>query len=128
MNVTETYKIKNAEMKYEILGINNVFIKSLDGLKSDMYSKFSRINTQLIMIKQNLNVNMEDLVPESLSKMKDPIIKALRENNVKIHQRGENQENRISVLESDLNEQYQYNSCNNLDIQGIPGSVSDYKL
>ena len=88
MNLTETYKTKNAEMKYEILGINNVFIKSLDGLKSDMYSKFSRINTQLIMIKQNLNVSMEDLVPESLSKMKDPIIKALRENNAKIHRRG----------------------------------------
>ena len=34
----------------------------------------------------------------------------------------------ISVLETDLNKQDQYNRCNNLDIQGIPDSVSDNQL
>ena len=32
------------------------------------------------------------------------------------------------MLETDLNKQDQYNRCNNLDIQGIPDSVSDNQL
>ena len=54
---------------------------------------------------------MKGLVPESLSKVKDSITEAL-----------------LSVLESDLNKQGQYNRHNNLDNQGSPDSVSDNKL
>ena len=58
----------------------------------------------------------------SLSKIKDSIIEALREENSLLHQKIEKLESRISVLETDLNKQDQYIRHNNLDIQGIPDS------
>ena len=64
----------------------------------------------------------------SLSKIKDSIIEALREENSLLHQKIEKLESRISVLETDLNKQDQYSRRNNLDIQGIPDSVSDDQL
>ena len=56
-------------------------------------------------------------------KVTDSIIIVLRE----LRQRVENLESRISVSESDLNKQDQYNRCNNLDIQRIPGSVESFQ-
>ena len=61
----------------------------------------------------------------SLSKIKDSIIEALREENSLLHQKIEKLESRISVLETDLNKQDQYNRRNILDIQEIPDSVPD---
>ena len=46
---------------------------------------------------------MDDLVAESLSKSKDSIIEALREENSLLHQKTEKLESCISVLETDLN-------------------------
>ena len=77
-----------------------------------------------MIVTQDLKLSIEDLVPE----VKHSIIKALREDNAKLHQRVKNLESSIFVLESDLNKQDRYNRCNNLDIQGIPDSVSDDKL
>ena len=68
---------------------------------------------------------MDDLAAESLSKIKDSIIEALREKNSLLHQKIEKLESRISVLETDLNKQDQYNRRNILDIQEIPDSVPD---
>ena len=64
----------------------------------------------------------------SLSKIKGSIIEALREENSLLHQKIEKLESRISVLETDLNKQDQYSRRNNLDIQGIPDTVSDNQL
>ena len=71
---------------------------------------------------------MEDLVVESLSKIKDSIIEAHRKKNSLLHQKLEKLESRISVLETDLNKQDQYNRRNNLDIQGIPDFVPDDQI
>ena len=83
-----------------------------------MCSKFSNINNQLLILKHDLKVSMEDLASESLSIAKDFIIGALLEDNAKLHQMVENLGSRISVLQYDSNKQDQYNRCNNLDIQG----------
>ena len=56
-------------------------------------------------------------------KVTDSIIIVLRE----LRQRVENLESRISVSESDLNKQDQYNRCNNLDIQRFPGRVESFQ-
>ena len=64
----------------------------------------------------------------SLSKIKDSIIEALREENSLLHQKIEKLESRISVLEIDSNKQDQHNRRNHLDIQGIPDSVPDDQL
>ena len=53
---------------------------------------------------------------------------ALCEENPLLHQKIERLESQISVLETDLNKQDQYSRRNNLDIQGIPDSVSDDQL
>ena len=79
-------------------------------------------------IKSSFKENLDDLVVESLSKIKDSINEALREENSLLHQKNEKLESRISVLETDLNKLDQYSRCNNLDIQGIPDSVSDNQL
>ena len=79
-------------------------------------------------IKSSFKENLDDLAAESLSKIKDSIIEALCEENSLLHQKNEKSESRISVLEPDLNKRDQYSRCNNLDIQGIPDSVSDNQL
>ena len=66
-----------------------------------MWSKSSKINDQLVIVKHDLKVSMEDLLSESLSKVKDSIIEALREDNAKLNQRVENLKSGISVLESE---------------------------
>ena len=71
---------------------------------------------------------MEDLVVESLSKIKDSIIEAHRKKNSLLHQKLEKLESRISVLETDLNKQDQYNRRSKLSIQGIPDSAPDNHL
>ena len=65
---------------------------------------------------------------ESLSKIKGSIIVALCEENSLLHQKIEKLESRISVLETDLNKQDQYNRRSKLSIQGIPDSAPDNHL
>ena len=87
------------------------------------------INLTISMtIKSGFKENLDDLVAEGLSKIKDSVIEALREENSLLHQKIEKLESRISVLESDLNKQDQYNRGNNLDIQGTLDSVPDNQL
>ena len=45
--------------------------------------------------------------------------------NLKLQQKVEKLENRISELESDLNKKDQYNRRNNIEIQGVPSNIGD---
>ena len=65
-------------------------------LKSDINNKLHNINKQLATIKSIFKENFEDLVVESLSKIKTSIDEALYEENSKRHQK-------ISVLPSNFN-------------------------
>ena len=86
------------------------------------------MNDKLVTIKSGFKENLDDLVAEGLSKVKDSIIEALREENSLLHQKIEKLESRISVLETDLNKQDQYSRRKNLSIQGIPDNVLDDQL
>ena len=112
-------------MKQEIYDMKNDFMKSLDSLKVDINDKFNNINDKLVTIKSGFKENFDDLLAESLSKIKDSITEALREENSLLHQKIEKLESRILVLETDLNKQDQCSRRNNLDMQGIPDSLSD---
>ena len=68
---------------------------------------------------------MEDIVNESLSKVKDAIIEGLRAVNLKLQQKVEWLDCRISKFETDYDKQDQYNTRNNLEIQRIPSTISD---
>ena len=73
--------------------------------------------------KSGLNENLDDLVAESLSKIKE-----IHHSKFITSSKVEKLKSRISVLETDLNKQDEYNRCNNLDIQRIPGSVPGNQL
>ena len=77
-------------MKQEISDMKNDFVKSLDSLKLDINDKFNNINDKLVTIKSGFKENLDDLVAESPSKIKDSIIEALREENSLLHQKIEN--------------------------------------
>ena len=82
-------------MKQEISDIKNDFTKSLDSLKRDISNKFNDINDKLVTIKSGFKENLDDLVAESLSKIKDSIIEVLREENSLLHQKIEKLESQI---------------------------------
>ena len=68
---------------------------------------------------------MAVIAADSLLELKDSIIEALKAENLKLQQKVEKLENRISELESDLNKKDQYNRRNNIEIQGIPSDIGD---
>ena len=90
MSNSEIYNTRNAGMKQEISDMENDFMESLDSLKLDINNKFDNINDKLVTIKSGFKENLDDLVAESPSKIKDPIIEALREENSLLHQKIEN--------------------------------------
>ena len=94
-------------MKQEISDMKNDFMKSSDSLKLDINDKFININDKLVTIKSGFKENLDHLVAESISKIKNSIIEALREENSLLHQKIEKLESRISVLETNLNKQDQ---------------------
>ena len=71
---------------------------------------------------------MEDVVSDSLSKVKDTIIEGLRAENVKLQQKVESVESRISKLKTNFNKQDHYDRRNNFDIHKIPSNISDDML
>ena len=77
-------------MKQEISDMENDFMESLDSLKLDINNKFDNINDKLVTIKSGFKENLDDLVAESPSKIKDSIIEALREENSLLHQKIKN--------------------------------------
>ena len=63
-----------------------------------------------------------------MSKVKDAIIERLRAENLKLQQKVESLESRISKLETNCNKHDQYNRRNNLEIHRIPSNISDDML
>ena len=94
-------------MKQDIQDTKTEF--TLAALRGSMGEKFQNINSQLAYIKYDFTKNMEDIVNDSLSKVKDEIIEGLRAENLKPQQKVESLESRISKLETDCNKQDQYN-------------------
>ena len=81
MSNSEIYIASNAGMKQKISDMKNDFIKWLDSLKLDTNDKFNNINEKLVTIKSGFTENLDNLVAESYSKIKDSVIEALRKEN-----------------------------------------------
>ena len=62
---------------------------------------------------------MKDIVNDSLPTIKDAITEGLKAENLKLQQKVESLESRISKLETDCNKQDQHNRRNSLEIHGI---------
>ena len=116
---------RSSGMKQDIEDTRTEFTQSLAALRGSMDEKFQSINSQLVNIKYDLTKNVENIVNDILSKIKDAIIERRRAENLKLQQKVESLESRVSKLGTDCNKQDQYNRRNNLEIHGIPSNISD---
>ena len=87
MSNSEIYNTRHAGIKQGISDTKNDFMKPLDSLKPDIKDKFNNnnINDNLVTIKSDFKENLDDLVAENLSKIKDSIIEAIHEENSLFH-------------------------------------------
>ena len=115
-------------IKQEIQDLKAGFESSVNEIKHSIDSKFNDINDQLKDIKENFTKSVHDIVIESISKVKDSIIKALREETIKLQTKCKNLEAKLIKLQKDSNKQDQYTRRNSLEIHGITVKVMDDQL
>ena len=115
-------------IKQEIQDLKAGFESSVNEIKHSIDSKFNDINDQMKDIKQNFTKSVHDIVTESISKVKDSIIKALREETIKLQTKCKNLEAKLIKLQKASNKQDQYTWRNSLEIHGITVKVMDDQL
>ena len=115
-------------IKQEIQDLKAGFESSVNEIKHSIDSKFNDINDQMKDIKQNFTKSVHDIVTESISKVKDSIIKALREETIKLQTKCKNLEAKLIKLQKASNKQDQYTRRNSLEIHGITVKVMDDQL
>ena len=115
-------------IKQEIQDLKAGFESSVNEIKHSIDSKFNDINDQMKDIKQNFTKSVHDIVTESISKAKDSIIKALREETIKLQTKCKNLEAKLIKLQKASNKQDQYTRRNSLEIHGITVKVMDDQL
>ena len=71
-------------VKQEIQDLKSGFESSINQVKVGIYGKFSEINLQLKDIKESFASTVNDIVTESILKVKYWIIEALKEENIKL--------------------------------------------
>ena len=106
-------------VKQEIQDLKSGSESSINHIKASNDGKFSEIIKDKD-IKENFASTVNYIVTESILKVKESIIKALKEENNKLQKKCENLEARLFDLEKASNKQDQYTRRNNLEIYGIP--------
>ena len=71
-------------VKQEIQDLKSGLESSINEVKVIIDGKFSEINSQLKDIKESLASTINDIVTKSILKVKDSIIEALKEENIKL--------------------------------------------
>ena len=128
MASSESHNTRLSDMKKDLVDFKNDFNSSLSCLKNSIDQKFSSINSRLDQIEGNIQKNITDVVNGSIISIKDSIIDALKEENMKLKFRVEQLEDKILRTEIAKNNHYQYTRCNNIEMQGIPATVKDEHL
>ena len=90
--------------------------------------KFDSLYKRLGESEGKIKANINDIVTESLMSVKDSIIEALKAENLKLKSRVDSLEEKIIELDISRNKLDQYTRRNNIEIQGIPATVSDDHL
>ena len=86
-------------MKQEIHDLKSGFEFSINQVKVSIDGEFSEINLQLKDIRESFASTVNDTVTESILKVKDLIIEALKEENIKLQKKCENLEARLLDFE-----------------------------
>ena len=77
-------------VKQEIQDLKSGLESSINEVKVIIDGKFSEINSQLKDIKESLASTINDIVTKSILKVKDSIIEALKEENIKLKKKKKN--------------------------------------
>ena len=128
MASSESHNTRLSGMKQDLVDFKNDFNLSLSCLKYSIDQKFSNINSRLDQIEGNIQKNITDVVDGSIISIKDSIIDALKEKNMKFKSRVEQLEDKILRMEIAKNNNDQYTWCYNIEIQGIPVTIKDEHL
>ena len=99
MASSESQNTRLSGMKQNLADFKNDFNSSLPSLKSSIDQKFNIINSRLDQIEANIQKNITDVVNESIMSIKDSIIDALQEENIKLQSTVEQLENKILRME-----------------------------
>ena len=76
-------------------------------------------------IKESFTKSVHDIITESISKVKDSITEALKEEDIKLQTKFENLGAKLFELQKVSNKQVQYSRTNNLEIHSIPAEVKN---
>ena len=115
-------------VKQELFVFKSEFSSSFEKLKDIINVKFSDINARLDEIEKNVKNSVTEEVNESLMRIKNPIIDALKEENLKLHNEVKKLEEQLLEIDQKNNHLDQYSRRNNLEIQGIPANITDDEL
>ena len=95
MASSESHNTRLSGMKQDLVDFKNDFNSSLSCLKNSIDQKFRNINSRLDQVEGNIQRNITDVVNESIISIKDSIIDALKEENMKLKSRVEQLEDKI---------------------------------
>ena len=115
-------------MKQEPSVLKSEFSSSFEKLKDSITIKFSDINPWLDEIEKRKKKSVTQEVNESIMSIKITITDALKEENLKLQKKLKNLEDQWLDIDHRSNSLNQYNWRNNLEIQGIPASVTGDEL
>ena len=126
LKIVETTRF--GSIKQEILDLKSEFNSIISNFKDEIHQKFEIMNNRLVTMENSIKSIISDQVNESIMKVKDSVIEALKEDNLKLQKNVEDLEEQLSDNDTYINKLDQYNRKNNIKIQGIPSSVSDENL
>ena len=115
-------------MKQELHDFKNEFSIQLSDLSHSLNEKFGSLYKLLGESERKIKANTNDIVTESLMSLKDWITEALKAENLKLKSRIDSLKEKIIELDISRNKLDQYTRRNNIEIQGIPATVSDDHL
>ena len=95
MASSESHNTRLSGMKQDLVDFKNDFNSSLSCLKNSIDQKFRSINSRLDQVEGNIQRNITDVVNGSIISIKDSIIDALKEENMKLKSRVEQLEDKI---------------------------------
>ena len=116
-------------VKQELPVSKSEFSSSFEKLKDSITVKLSDINARLDEIEKTIKKSVTKEVNESIMSIKNTIIDAIKEENLKLQNNVRKLEDQLLLeIDQKSNNLDQYIRRNNLEIQGIPTNVTDGKL
>ena len=107
-------------IKQEILHLKNEVNTLMSNFKGEIQQKFATVNKRINTMESSVKTIISDQVSERIMRVKDSVIEALKENNLKMQKKVEIMEQQLLENKLYLNKLDQYNRRNNIEIQGIP--------